>query len=472
MATKIIEHKYTPREIFIPFHHRTQRWAIKVVHRRGGKTVATVNDTISRITYFEPPLIHNTKISIVDGVEHLPSYSQDPGRFAYVAPYLNQARQIAWDYLKRYSMGMTKKISEAELSITYFNDCRFTLYGADNPDAFRGQYFDGVDLDEYGMMRPSVWSEVLLPTLVDRQGWAVFIGTPNGPNHFRDLVTRAKQDPERWFYECHPVSVTQLIPMEELEEMKRLMLPEEYAQEMECSFEASARGAFYAAEMMAAEQEGRVKSISTNVDLPLHFVFDLGWRDDTAMIAFQQAVDGYPILHSESDHLRATGHYINRINQICEEHKVTRGEIWLPHDAWAKTMQTGRSIMEQFLEAGIRPRRVPSLSELDGIAAGRLLFPMVYFNEPHTLQLREALKTFRRAWDEDKKAFSNRPIDDWSVHFADTFRYFALVTQLQTPSRASAPIRTRTVAQAKTTYPFNMNDLWEMNNGRTSGRIA
>lgn len=462
MTTKIIKHDYIPRAIFKSFHARTQRWAIKVVHRRGGKTVAKVNDTINRILYFQPP--------IIDGRP-----SKDPGRFAYVAPYLNQARQIAWEYLKRYSLGMTKKVSEGELSITYFNDCKYTLYGADNPDAFRGQYFDGVDLDEYGMMKPSVWSEVLLPTLVDRRGWAAFIGTPNGPNHFRDLVRRAQQDPDRWFYENHPASETGLIPQEELEEMKKLMLPEEYAQEMECSFEASARGAFYSLEIMTAMAEKRIRPLRANSEMPLHFVFDLGWRDDTAMIAFQDSVDGYPIYHAEAHNMRPTGFYINRIDEICSQHRCERGDVWLPHDAWAKTMQTGRSIMEQFLEAGIRPRRVPSLDEIDGISAARLLFPEVWFNEFNTVELIEALKTFRRSWDEDKKSFSNKAIEDWSVHFADAFRYFALVAQKQKPARRAADGRLALPnADGEgviRNYPFNLNDLWSQNERGKAGLI-
>lgn len=459
MATKIIEHNYQPREIFRSFHLRKQRWAIDVVHRRGGKTVATINDTISRILYFQPP--------VINGI-----VSRDPGRFAYVAPYLNQARQIAWEYLKRYSMGMTKKVSEGELSITYFNDAKCTLYGADNPDAFRGQYFDGVDLDEYGMMKPSVWSEIILPTLVDRRGWATFIGTPNGPNHFRQLVRDAQASPDRWFYENWPVSKTRLIPQEELDEMRKLMLPEEYAQEMECSFEASARGAFYSKEIMEAEAAERIRPIKANSDMPLNFIYDLGWRDDTATIAFQEAVDGYPIIHAEADHLRSTGHYIKRIDEICALHDCSRGTVWLPHDAWAKTMQTGRSIMEQFLDAKIRPRRVPSLDVIDGIAAARLLFPDIYFNSLYTGDLVEALKTYRREWDEDKKAFKNSPIEDWSVHYADVFRYFALVTQKQRPARDSRPpTPARTVEQAQTSYPFTMNDLWELNNGYRSDQI-
>ena len=459
MAQRIIEHQYKPREIFQNFHDRFQRWSILVVHRRGGKTVATINDTINRILYFTPPL--------VAGIQAL-----EPGRFAYVAPYLNQARQIAWDYVKRYSQGMTKKVAEGELSVTFYNDAKLTLYGSDNPDAFRGQYFDGVVLDEFGMMKPSTWSEVILPTLVDRRGWATFIGTPNGPNHFRQLVRDALLSPERWFYESHPVSETKLISQEELVEMKKLMLPEEYAQEMECSFEASARGAFFSAEMMVAEKADppRIGPILPNHDMPLHFVYDLGFRDDTATIAFQEATDGYPIIHAEADHLRPIAHYIQRIDEICRQYNCPRGVIWLPHDAKAKTLQTGRSIVEQFLAAGIRPQMVPFLDVLDGIQAARMLFKDIYFNEVPTRDLVEALKTYRREWDEDKRAFKNRPVEDWSVHYADVFRYFSLVAQKHSisdspPKTHDQQVEQRIQAVSNGYYPISLNDLWETQDG-------
>ena len=453
--SKIIEHLYDPRQIFVNFHNRSQRWAILVVHRRGGKTVASINDKIARILTFQPPIIRG-------------QIAREPGRFAYVAPFLNQARQIAWDYVKRYSQGMTKKISEAELSVTYFNDSKLTLYGADNPDAFRGQYFDGVTLDEYGMMKPSVWSEVLLPTLVDRKGWATFIGTPNGPNHFRDLVREAAKEPSRWFYESHPVSETGLIDAEELNEMRKLMLPEEYAQEMECSFEASARGAYYSSEILRASAEVRITPLQADQAMPLHFIFDLGFRDDTATIAFQDAPDGYPIIHAEADNLRPIRHYIARINEICLQYGCTRGEVWLPHDAKAKTLQTGRSIVEQFISAKIIPKLVPNLDVLDGIAAARMLFPEIWFNEMPCEMLIEALKTYRRAWDEDKKAFSNQPIHDWSSHYADVFRYFAIVAQ---KTKQPNPTQRERVVQTYNHYPYSLDDLYEgYNNGNAQSR--
>jgi phage terminase large subunit len=214
--------------------------------------------------------------------------------------------------------------------------------------------------------------------------------------------------------------------------------------------------------MSQAEKDGRIRKLVINEDMPLHFVFDLGFDDDTALIAWQDATDGYPIMHAEADHYRPIAYYIARIEHICKQYGVPRGEVWLPHDAKAKSLQTGRSIVEQFISAGIKPRLVPRLDVIDGISAARLLFHMAYFNIDTTKELIMALNTYRRRWDEDKKAFSRKPVDDWSTHYADTFRYWALIVGRSTPIESEAEKEEKTLNGSH--YTFNLEDLWGTNN--------
>jgi hypothetical protein len=165
-ARKLITLDYKPRSQFEGFHDRQERFAILVAHRRCGKTVACVNDL----------LVHAVRTN------------QPDARFAYVAPLFSQAKDIAWTYLKKYSAPLlAAEPNETELRVDLVNGSRIRLYGADNPDRLRGLYFDGVVLDEYADMRPSVWTEVIRPMLSDRTGFAVFIGTPKGKNAFWEL---------------------------------------------------------------------------------------------------------------------------------------------------------------------------------------------------------------------------------------------------------------------------------------------
>lgn len=422
-----------------------------VAHRRCGKTVAAVNDLIEKAAY-------NTRPS--------PQY-------AYIAPLYKQAKDIAWKYLKQYAApyGNPIKTNESELYVELTalpNSPRITLYGADNPDAFRGMYFDGVVLDEFGNMKLSVWKEVLLPALIDRRGWAVFMGTPNGPNHFRDMWYDALENEAEWFSSFLPVSKTHIISDEDLAMMRRLMDPEQYAQEMECSFEASVRGAIYARQMEAAMKDGRIGDFSAQLEIPTNVVLDLGFRDDTALGFWQDRPDGLVITHAASASMRPISFYIAYIKDYFAQTKLRMGQIWLPHDARAKSLQTGKSIVEQFVKARLQPKIVPNLDLLDGIAAARMVFQSIWFNEAGTKDLRLALQSYHRKYDEDKKVYSNEPEHDWSSHYADMFRYLCIVSR-----KSRAVEKPQGVVNDGSTgvhYAFALDNIWDLTPGHGRSR--
>jgi phage terminase large subunit len=130
---------YQPRDQFVGFHDRLERFACIVTHRRAGKTVACIHDlqraaTVSR--RIRP-------------------------RLAYLSPFLKQSKAVAWDYLRGAMAPLRAigaRVHESELRVDYANGGQVRLYGADNPDALRGIYLDGVVLDEYADMDPRVWS--------------------------------------------------------------------------------------------------------------------------------------------------------------------------------------------------------------------------------------------------------------------------------------------------------------------------
>ena len=159
MAEAPINLEYVPREQFVAFHKRKQRWACMICHRRAGKTTACLMDLLRA------------------------ACKTVGGRFAYIAPLRNQAKTVAWDMLKGFARPVLKSgPNEAELRVDLLNGSRITLFGADNPDALRGQAFDGVVLDEYADMPPSLYSVIVRPALADRRGFAVIIGTVKGRN--------------------------------------------------------------------------------------------------------------------------------------------------------------------------------------------------------------------------------------------------------------------------------------------------
>lgn len=173
-------------------------------------------------------------------------------RYAYVAPYRNQAKQIAWSMLKHYTHVIPGvKVNESDLFIELptkhhgADGARIYIIGADHPDALRGTYWDGAILDEYAQIKPELWNEVLRPALADRKGWVVFIGTPKGQNQFYEIYRRAMKEKD-WYCCMYRADESGLFAEggrygpEELESMKRDMSEDMIRQELYCDFTASA----------------------------------------------------------------------------------------------------------------------------------------------------------------------------------------------------------------------------------------
>jgi len=213
----MIDTGYYPREQQAEIHDNLKRFSVLVCHRRFGKTVLAIN-------------------SLIDAA--LAKDLINP-RYAYIAPLYKQAKSVAWDYLKQFSRPIPGiMINESELRIDYPNGARIQLFGADNPDSLRGQYFDGVVIDEVAQCQPTLYGEVIRPTLADRKGWVIFIGTPKGHDHFYDLYQLARRDDD-WYCKRFKASETGILDADELHQARKQMSESEYSQEFECDFDIS-----------------------------------------------------------------------------------------------------------------------------------------------------------------------------------------------------------------------------------------
>ena len=260
---------------FTPFAHqrdahaKRKRFTVLVWHRRAGKTVFAVVELILAALKFT-------------GVR---------GRFAYVGPLLKQTKKVVWDYLKHHTREIEGRgINESELSIALPNGAKIELYGADNPDAFRGQYFDGVVLDEVAQMKPEVWGEILRPALADRKGWALFIGTPKGINLFSETYFKALKNPEDWHADMRRASETGVLPQDELDAARKEMSEEQYAQEFECDFAAAVANALIPLDV-ALKASRRDVQKRDYVEAPRVLGIDVArYGDDRSVIARRQGL--------------------------------------------------------------------------------------------------------------------------------------------------------------------------------------
>ena len=434
MARREVVLAYSPREAFKPFHSRKQRWACLVAHRRAGKTVAAVNDIIRAAVMCKSP---------------------NP-LFGYIAPYRSQAKSVAWDYLKRFAAPILKSANEAELEVVLVNGAKIRLFGADNADAMRGLGFDGLYMDEYGDFKPSVWGSVIRPTLSDKQGWAVFGGTPKGKNQFWDVYQTSRMSPEEWCTLRLPASQSGILPQSELDAVKAQISEDQYMQEYECSFEAAILGAYYGVEMRMAADDGRIASVEYDPSLSTYTAWDLGYRDDTAIWWYQVVKGEIHVI----DYHAVSGASIPEIAKVVMQKPYHYAKHYLPHDARAKTLAAqGKSIIEQLGEflglsnLGI----VPDLSVQDGIQAVRQMLPKCYFDERKCMEGIEALRQYEREFDEDKKAFRASPKHNWCSHPADAFRMLAIAWREEPSKRMSSEARPLMVGPGNTA---TLNDMW------------
>jgi phage terminase large subunit len=401
MATVELVSPYEVRPQFKPLHARGTRWFIGVAHRRAGKTVADINELV---------------------IGALKCTLPNP-RFAYVAPQLNQAKDIAWVYLKEYTAFLKPKINESELWVELPGGKRIRIYGADNPDRLRGIYLDGVVLDEFGDMDPTIWSQVIRPALSDRKGWACFIGTPKGKNTFHRLWVEAEGD-EDWTRLMLRASETGLLDPKELADAAKMMTADEYAQEYECSFDAAVRGAYYGKEMNDLEtaDPSQITSVPYDPRLQVHTAWDLGVADSTVIWFMQINGRETRII----DVLKGEGVGLDWYAKRLQERDYLWGNHYLPHDVEVRELGTGKSRKEVLEGLGVKVTVCPNIPLADGIQAVRMMLPTCWFDRTKCRDGIEALRMYRREYDEKRQEFRVNPLHDWTSHYADALRYFAV----------------------------------------------
>jgi phage terminase large subunit len=400
MADRIVTIPYKPRAPQRLIHEAMDehRFVVGVAHRRMGKTVAALNQIIKA------------------GLEN----DKQAPRYAYIAPTYSQAKRVAWDYLTHFVRPLDAVANIAELRVDFLGR-RIQLYGSDNPDSLRGQYFDGVVLDEIGDQNPKIWNEIIRPALADRKGWCLFIGTPKGNNHFKELFDRASKEPG-WAALQFKVSETQIIDVEELEAARKEMGDDKYNQEFECSFNAAVEGSYYGKLINDLEENGRMCEITRDDLCQTYVAWDLGMGDSTALWVAQNAGQETRLMDYVENHGQGLDWYVNWL----KDNNWHQAEQLLPHDVEVRELGTGKSRLEVLREAGLNVKVLPRLSVDDGIQSVRRLLPRCWFNMPKVKQGLDCVRNYRREYDEKRNVFYDKPLHDWASHGSDAFRYLAL----------------------------------------------
>ena len=404
---------------------------IYILHRRAGKDLTAVNDITKAAT-------------------------ERIGTYNYFFPTATQARKVIWkgmtggdpranppvagrrflSYIPRDLIAIGNKgfpkINSTEMSVELINGSIIQFIGTDDFDAARGTNCVGAVFSEYAQQDPRAW-ETIEPILLENDGWAKFLYTPNGKNHGWNLWKFAQNDPE-WFSMLLTIDDTcredgsPIITHQQIDSLRRRGVEEEFIlQEYFCSFESGTAGAYYASLMNDAWKGRRIKNIPHDPSLPVHTAWDVGIDDSTAIIFFQKLPGEYHMIDYYENSGEGIGHYAGILQNKRDQLKYVYGNFYGPHDLKARVWANeGKPQIEIAREHGIIFQLVPRLDLQDGIQATRTLISKSYFDRTKCHLLIEHLENYSKSWNRNMAIWTQTPRNDKHTHGADAMRMLGL----------------------------------------------
>lgn len=377
------------------------------LHRRAGKTV----------------------LCIFDGMETMLDCPRPEPRVAYIAPYLKQAKKLAWDYLSNTCKQAPEffSVNQSDLVCTFKpKNAKFMLLGADNIDAIRGMYFDKIIVDEIADCDPRLWPQIIRPALADRKGRALLAGTPKGRMNLLYELSRKEPDDPEWQYFEYNCLQTGMLDPEEIAAMRREMSEALFNQELMCSFNAALVGAVYGREMDELQRAGRYTSVKYDPTLPVYTAWDLGFADSTAVWFVQFVGTECRVIKYEEWTLTPLAKIVKEVLLWGQANEVIWGAHYGPHDIEVREYGSGKSRKQVASELGLWFDTAPNWSIEDGIEACRLLLPRLWIDNLTCERALEVLVNYKFEFDEMSRSFKTKPKHDWTSHGADAFRMLAV----------------------------------------------
>ena len=450
-----------PANGWLPRRHQRDLWnylerggkrAVWIAHRRAGK------DEVA---------LHWAAVAAME----------KPATYWHMLPEAAQARKAIWEAVnphtgvrridEAFPAEIRETTREQEMFVRFKNGSTWQVVGSDNYNSLVGSPPYGVVLSEWALANPAAYA-YLSPILRENGGWMLAITTPRGKNHAHSMLTTARLD-RRWFAAVTPATETAVFSAEDLEIERRELIglygPDMghalYEQEYLCSFDAAILGAYWGAEMAVAEREGRIGALSVDPTLPVHTAWDLGVGQNLAVWFWQTTAGRIALV----DFWQSSDGSIETAAAEIISRGWRRGDDWVPHDARARDIGTGRTRVETMLRAGLKPRIVPDHTPDDGINAARLTLARCWFAADRCGDGIEALKAYRREWDDKGRTFRNTAVHDWASHPADAFRYLSMAWREMGAAPVPANDRILSVGDLN---EVRMDDLWESRPRRRS----
>lgn len=362
------------------------------------------------------------------------------GNYWHMLPDYSQARKAIWTAVnpktgrkridEAFPLEIRKKTSDDSMYIEFINGSTWQLVGSDNYDKLVGAGTVGLVFSEYALANPAAW-DYFRPMIAENGGWAFFISTVRGRNHFYKLGEYAKSNPKEWYFQEVNADESGVFTPEQLQSEKNELMSQlgedegiaKFNQEYFNDPNAQIPGAYYTKYINKIRVAGQIGRVPYLPHLPVTTAWDLGIGDSTAIWFVQ--VQGKEV--RVFDYMESSGKGLEYYYKYLLEKDCIYNKHILPHDADNSELGTGKRRIDVLKGMGLKNAIVlPRISVDDGIHAARQLIPNCYIDESNCKKGLDALENYHREWDDELKVFSNKPKHDWSSHGADAFRYLAL----------------------------------------------
>lgn len=420
MVDVVLPYNFDPRhyqeDLFKAFMRRDYKRFFYIWHRRGGKDLTALN------------------LTIWDAMQNV-------GVYWHLLPKYTQCRKAIWDgmdnegrkFIDYIPKEIIKSKNKQEMKIELINGSIWQLQGSDNYDDLLSTNPRGVVFSEYGYSNPAAWGKIQ-PILEANGGWAIFETTPNGENHAFDLYHKAEQL-DYWFTETLRIDQTkkevngELVPVitEQQIELIRAegMDEDKIQQEYYCSWKASLIGAYYSEQMRQAEADRRITTVPLVDGYEVHTWWDLGNSDYTSIWFVQYVGTQILLVDYYQDNGKKPSHYAEEL----KNRKYNYGSHNIPHDGnHVHFSSDGKSAKDWLTKAGLEGVKVHERTNDVGadINTARMLLSRCVFDKEKCYDGIQALKSYRKKYNELKKCYENNPYHDWASHGADAFRYLSV----------------------------------------------
>lgn len=361
---------------------------------------------------------------------------KEVGNYAYIFPTASLARKAAWQNIDKNGFrlldhlpaGVIKRKLDQQMFIETINGSTLTFLGSDKQISV-GTNFKGIVFSEFALQNPETYY-YLRPVILENNGFMVIATTPRGKNSFYDIWQMAKNN-SKWFTQTVTWKDGGIFTEADLEEERKSGMSDEMINsEYNVEFEGL-EGSYYIRYLDKMRLSGQIGNVPFDPSSKVNTAWDLGIGDSTSIVFFQAIGNEVHVIDSYENEGEGLAHYISVIDSRARENKWIMGEHYAPHDIENRELGTGISRKQVASSLGINFITLPTLkmSLADGIECVRGLFPRIWIHEPKCERLIKALENYRKAYDDKRKVFNERPLHDWTSHFADSFRYLSLAVK-------------------------------------------